>query len=71
MEDIHILKNSYFDDNHAFIGYYPMNDIIVIVFKGTISIRNWLEDFNGIMTKYPYCIGCKVHEGIYHGYLGL
>lgn len=28
--------------------------MIVSVWKGTISIRNWIEDFDFFKTKYPY-----------------
>jgi len=42
--------------------------MIVISWKGTISIRNWLEDFDFFKTKYPFCEGCEVHEGFFKAY---
>jgi hypothetical protein len=51
-----------------YVGYYPEDNAIVIAWKGTITIRNWLEDFDFIKIKYPFCEGCEVHEGFWKTY---
>lgn len=50
-------------DNHAFMGYYPSINSIIISFRGTESIINWEEDFDFTLANYPNCEGCQVHDG--------
>lgn len=61
MTDITVFKGSFSNDNHAYVGYLSSINAIVTAFKGSESIRNWLEDFDIIKIKYPYCDGCYVH----------
>ncbi|KRX00063.1 hypothetical protein PPERSA_07260 [Pseudocohnilembus persalinus] len=57
--------------NKGFTGYYEPLDAIIISWKGTIKIRQWLEDFDYFKTAYPYCDGCEVHKGFWQGWEGL
>ena len=41
------------------------------VFRGTINLTNWLEDFTYHQVAYPRCSGCKIHEGFYLAYLSI
>lgn len=53
MKDITVLTNKTLKDNKAYVGYYSSLNMIVVSWKGTISIQNWLEDFDYFKTKYP------------------
>ena len=39
---------------------------IYIVYRGSESFENWLSDLDAILTEYPYCDKCQVHEGFYY-----
>lgn len=41
---------------------------IVVVFRGSSNINNWIINIDAIRTTYPLCSGCSVHEGFYSGY---
>lgn len=58
MTDIITLENGKIYDNHAYMGYRPSRNAIIMVFKGTLSIRNWLEDFDILPIDYNYCDKC-------------
>jgi len=52
-------------------GFVALDDTakeIVVVFRGSHSIRNWIADFNAVLIDAPYCSDCKVHEGFYGAY---
>lgn len=42
-------------------GYLKSLDKIFWVFRGTINLTNWLEDFSYHQVSYPRCSGCKIH----------
>ncbi len=60
-------------DANGFVGYDPDAKEIIVAFAGTdpLSIENWIDDLDFIQTDYPYCSGCKVHEGFYRSYLSV
>ena len=54
-------------DTEGYIGYLPLEKTIFVVFRGSISTKNWLTDFDFRKTSYdtyPEC-ECQVHEGFY------
>jgi surfactin synthase thioesterase subunit len=57
-------------DANGYVGYDPDSSEIIVAFAGTdpFSIENWIDDLDFIQTDYPYCSGCKVHEGFYRSY---
>lgn len=55
----------------AYGGYLQSIGKIFFVFRGTINVTNWIEDFTYIQVAYPRCSGCKVHEGFYFSYLSV
>jgi len=61
MTDVTVVHNGILKNNQMFVGYYTSTNSIIIAWKGTITIRNWLEDFDFFKVKYPYCEGCEVH----------
>lgn len=57
-------------DANGFVAYDPSVNEILVAFAGTdpLSIQNWINDLSFIQTDYPYCSGCKVHQGFYRSY---
>lgn len=57
------------NDVEGFVGYLPSDKSIFVVFRGSISIRNWLTNLTTTKTNYttfPACFNCQVHEGFYY-----
>lgn len=42
---------------------------IVLAFRGTHSVRNWLADLAAAQQPIPWCADCKVHRGFYSAYM--
>lgn len=73
IEDIHLLEDTK-TDSHGFLGYNPVSNNIVIVFRGTIpwSIKNVIKDFTFNLVDMPLCDNeCKVHNGFLQCYTAL
>lgn len=45
------------------MGYDREENRIVISFRGSHNLKNWLEDFEFKEVSYPYCDRCLVHLG--------
>lgn len=54
MEEITVIQSSN-KVNQGFVSYYPADDAILISWKGTLKIRQWIEDFDFIFEDYPAC----------------
>lgn len=50
----------------GYIGYQPDLNAIIISFRGSEDINNWISDLAVIRVDYPYCDGCSVHQGFLH-----
>lgn len=51
-------------DSQGYTGYDPSSNSIVVAFRGSSNIPNWLNDLDFIFTEYPNpSCGCKVHQG--------
>lgn len=65
-----IVKDVLYDyksDLQGYIGILPSQQKIYIVFRGSSSVRNWIEDLEIKKVDYvtfPEC-NCKVHDGFY------
>ena len=68
--DITVIYNST-KNTLAYTAYYPEKNEVLIIFRGTqmTSVLNWISDIDFISTAYPYCSGCRVHQGFYKAYL--
>jgi putative lipase involved disintegration of autophagic bodies len=54
-----------FTDTEGYVGYLPSDNSIYVVFRGSISTKNWLTDFDATLAEYeafPEC-DCQVHAG--------
>jgi hypothetical protein len=71
-----IYKNTLYDiktDLQGYIGVLPSTKTIYVVFRGSSSILNWLDDFEIIKVPYNSFLECKcsVHNGFYRSTLGV
>ena len=44
-------------DVNGFVGYSIQEKTIFVVFRGSVSPANWLDNFDTVMTRYPPCSG--------------
>ncbi len=54
-------------DTQGYVGYLPSDKSIYVVFRGSSSTRNWIENLDAVKTaytSYPEC-KCQVHKGFY------
>jgi hypothetical protein len=61
-------------DAQGFSGYSPADDAIIVAFRGSSNIPNWIADFDFKKMPYPdpSCPGgCEVHTGFFQVYLEL
>mmetsp|Transcript_26522 Transcript_26522/g.45398 ORF Transcript_26522/g.45398 Transcript_26522/m.45398 type:complete len:279 (+) Transcript_26522:9-845(+) len=51
---------------YGFVGYHPINQTIVVSFRGTDDLENWIIDLeSAILTPYKNMTGVEVGEGFY------
>jgi len=58
-------------DVQGFIGYLPSQSAIYVSYRGSTSIKDWVNNLEVTMTDYPRCSGCKVHHGFYKSEQGI
>jgi len=56
------------DALQAFTGYDPVNDQVIISFRGTSNVVNWLTDLDALVVDYPGVSGGLVHKGFYNAW---
>jgi len=70
-EVTHVLHNKT-SDLHGFAGILPSTKTIYLVFRGTKSILNWMEDIEIQLVPYPGCQSSGyVHRGFYESAIGI
>ncbi|EAS02832.1 lipase family protein (macronuclear) [Tetrahymena thermophila SB210] len=47
----------------GYCGYDASNKRIVVAYRGSSNIQNWIANFQAIPVKYAGCQGCLVHDG--------
>ena len=55
-------------DIFGFTGYSEADDAIVVAFRGTINIQNWIANLDATQVDYQECKGCLVHQGFYNAF---
>ncbi len=71
-----IVENVLYDpktDLEGYTGVLGSSNTVYVVFRGSFSNRNWIDDFEILKTKYhtfPNC-DCEVHHGFYETTLNL
>ena len=55
-------------DMQGYVGHFPSAQSTYVVFRGSSSVRNWIDDFEVLKTTYTSfaeCADCNVHKGFY------
>lgn len=50
------------DDNQAFVGYDSASDSVIVSFRGSSNIENWISNIDAVKTSFH---GVDVHKGFY------
>ena len=58
-------------ETQAYTAYNTQTNQIVVAFRGSSNIPNWVADLTFAKVAYPGCSGCEVHEGFYNAWQGL
>jgi len=67
MKDISVFYNKT-HSSQGFSAYNPDDNNIIVSFRGTHDIKNWISDLDFIKTTYDKCDGCEVHKGFWIAY---
>eukprot|EP00008_Paramoeba_atlantica_P008627 CAMPEP_0201491408 /NCGR_PEP_ID=MMETSP0151_2-20130828/29730_1 /ASSEMBLY_ACC=CAM_ASM_000257 /TAXON_ID=200890 /ORGANISM="Paramoeba atlantica, Strain 621/1 / CCAP 1560/9" /LENGTH=288 /DNA_ID=CAMNT_0047877755 /DNA_START=30 /DNA_END=896 /DNA_ORIENTATION=- len=59
------------DGELVYLGYNSDYQQIVVSFRGSTDLVNWINNLDAVYTKYPYCSDCKVHKGFYDTWLSV
>jgi len=52
----------------GFTAYDSVQNVIVVSFRGSSNLANWVMNINTAKRTFPYCKGCKVHTGFDKAY---
>ena len=55
----------------GYTGYSADLNAVIVTFRSTASVQNWIVNVDANQVKYPLCDGCLVHQGFYNGFLGV
>lgn len=59
--------NSY-GDAAGFLAADDTNQQIVLSFRGSRTLSNWLANLNTVMVASSLCSGCEIHQGFWNDY---
>lgn len=55
-------------DMQGFVAYEAQSNAVIVAFRGSVDIKNWIADLDAPQMEYPKCSGCLVHVGFYKAY---
>ena len=55
-------------DLQGYAGYSPTLNGIVLSFRGSSNIQNWIINLTTNLVSYPKCSKCQVYNGFYAAY---
>jgi hypothetical protein len=55
----------------GFTGYSPVLNAIIVCFRGSMDVKNWIVNLDTLQTDHPACKDCKAHKGFYDAYRGV
>lgn len=58
-------------DIQGYAAYYTKQNAILVSFRGSADLKNWLANLDTSAVTYPGCSGCTVHRGFYNAYAGV
>jgi hypothetical protein len=60
--------SNYYDGTLAYVGYNADANEIVVSFRGSANIANWVKNIEVTQTDYPGVEGARVHHGFLTAY---
>lgn len=70
MQDITVFENSD-EGTQAYTGYDAENDVIILAYRGSKNLENWINNLKFDLIDYDECSKCKVHKGFLQSYNSL
>ena len=79
---VHVVANET-AETQGYAAYDPTLNWIVFAFRGSRTLLNWIDDFDGTLVPYPSeqhkrpCVGpnasspCRVHQGFHRVYMSM
>lgn len=55
-------------DATGFVAVDNVNKLIVLAYRGSTSLANWIGNFNIEFVPFASCSGCSVHAGFFDGW---
>ena len=55
-------------DIFGYTGFSEEENAIIVAFRGTVDIQNWIANLDAQQINYPGCSGCLIHEGFYDAF---
>lgn len=55
-------------DLEGYVAVDKTRQEIVVAFRGSSDLRNWIADFDFIQVAYSGCTNCYVHDGFYESW---
>lgn len=55
-------------DMQGYVGYSTSHNAVIVSFRGSSNIKNWISDFDAAQVGYSRCSGCNVHRGFFNSY---
>lgn len=56
-------------DLFGYVATDPSRSLIVVVFRGSYSVRNWIANLRIALVDTPICNSCRVHDGFNQAWL--
>jgi hypothetical protein len=53
---------------YGFVGYNAHENQIIVSFRGSVNVENWVTNIDFVKTNYKSVPGAQVHEGFYAAY---
>jgi predicted lipase len=72
LEDLFVFTNHLHTDLQSLTAYDPVEERVILAFRGSSSLKNWVQDFrmNQVpLLKQKNCKNCRVHQGFLDSYL--
>lgn len=60
-----VMPNTTTFDLEGYVAVDTVREEIVVAFRGSSGLRNWIADFDFILVSYTACSDCFVHDGFY------
>ncbi len=55
----------------GYVAYNQLNDQIIVAFRGSDNMANWIANIDFFQTPYKNVTGAQVHRGFYASYMGV